>query len=148
MHATFAAAPQPAAAVALRTLPRDIADFTGRGSELMRLLRVDAASSGAVAIHAIDGMPGIGKTALVTHAAHILADRYPDGQLFVDLHAHTPGRQPAEPKEVLATLLICLGVAPKDVPDSLLCRFFHTGRQPTSSFDDHVHKLNGDTAHL
>ncbi|UZJ33175.1 hypothetical protein [Streptomyces endophytica] len=42
-------------------------------------------------------MPGVGKTALVTHAAHQLANHYPDGQLFVDLHAHTAGQPPLPP---------------------------------------------------
>ncbi|MFI0931783.1 ATP-binding protein [Streptomyces sp. NPDC021019] len=119
MHATFAAPPPPDAVVALRTLPRDIAAFTGRDSELLRIMRADTVSSGALTIHAIDGMPGVGKTALVTRTAHILADRYPDGQLFVDLHAHTPGRQPADPHGVLTTLLVGLGIAPKDVPGNL-----------------------------
>lgn len=119
LHATFAAPSPPEAVVALRTLPRDIADFTGRDNELLRILRADTAPSGTLTIHAIDGMPGVGKTALVTRAAHILADRYPDGQLFVDLHAHTPGRQPAHPQDVLTTLLVGLGIAPKDVPGSL-----------------------------
>jgi predicted ATPase len=38
----------------------------------------------------------VGKTALVTRAAHLLADAFPDGQLFVDLHSHTPSLQPAD----------------------------------------------------
>ncbi|MET9972435.1 AfsR family transcriptional regulator, partial [Streptomyces sp. NPDC006356] len=122
------AAPPPAAAV-LRTLPRDTADFTGREGELRELLREETAessglsgSSGTVPVHAVHGMPGVGKTALVTRAAHLLAERYSDGQLFVDLHAHTPGREPVRPEEVLATLLLGLGVAPRDVPDGVDAR--------------------------
>jgi Domain of unknown function (DUF4062) len=79
------------------TLPADLAVFVGRDKELDRIgAVVDAArAGGVVAIHAIDGMPGIGKTALTVHVAHRLAARFPDGRLFVDLHAHTPGQAPA-----------------------------------------------------
>jgi hypothetical protein len=58
----------------------------------------------------------VGKTALVTRAAHLLADAFPDGQLFVDLHSHTPSLQPADPGEVLADLLTCTGMSPREIP--------------------------------
>ncbi|MER7878384.1 tetratricopeptide repeat protein, partial [Streptomyces solisilvae] len=110
----------PAAAKALHTLPRDVAAFTGREDELHRLLTTtENDSAQIVAIHTVDGMPGVGKTALVTHAAHRLAERYPDGQLFVDLHAHTAGQNPADPSGILATLLISVGISPQDLPDTL-----------------------------
>ena len=60
-------------------------------------------------ISAIDGMAGIGKTTLALRAAHQLAGRYPDGQLFVDLHGHTEGRDPVEPAGALASLLVLAG---------------------------------------
>jgi KaiC/GvpD/RAD55 family RecA-like ATPase len=41
-----------------------------------------------VGIHAIDGMAGIGKTTFAVHAAHQLADSFPDGQFFLPLHTH------------------------------------------------------------
>ena len=69
-----------------------------------------AASGGVVGIHAIDGMAGIGKTTLAVHAAHQLAERFPDGQFFLPLHAHTPGQRPVEPAEALASLLLTAGV--------------------------------------
>jgi hypothetical protein len=76
---------------ATRTLPRDIASFTGRQPELREL--TDAASGamepgGVVAIHAIGGMAGVGKRALAVHAAHRLAPRFPAGQIFLPLHGH------------------------------------------------------------
>ncbi|KUL64747.1 hypothetical protein ADL28_08650 [Streptomyces violaceusniger] len=117
---THQAPPRPAPAALHSTLPRDIAAFTGREGELHRLLR--AAEEGhapVISIHTVDGMAGVGKTALVTHAAHQLAKRYPDGHRFVDLHAHTAGQPPAAPSDVLATLLISIGISPQNLPDTL-----------------------------
>ncbi|MFI5777097.1 ATP-binding protein [Nocardia sp. NPDC051570] len=102
-------------------LRRDIHTFVGRDSEVQRIL--DAAGPGrVVSIHTVDGMPGIGKTALVTRAAHLLADRFPDGRFFVELNTHTPGQVPTDPADVLATLLTHLGIAPSHIPDSLDAR--------------------------
>jgi tetratricopeptide (TPR) repeat protein len=103
------------------TLPRGVAAFTGRDAEL-RQLRDVAESPGLVAIHSISGMPGVGKTALATHTAHLLGDRFPDGQLFVPLHAHTPGRQPADPGLVLTDLLIATGMPAQQIPSGLDAR--------------------------
>nr|BFE84375.1 hypothetical protein GCM10020093_069760 [Planobispora longispora] len=55
-------------------------------------------------------MAGIGKTTLAVHAAHRLAGRYPDGQLFLDLQAHTAGREPVDSSAALEALLRQLGV--------------------------------------
>ncbi|MEV6279098.1 tetratricopeptide repeat protein [Nocardia sp. NPDC051832] len=105
---------------AMRTaLHRDVFTLIGRDAELAQIL--DATESGAP-IYTIDGMPGVGKTALATRAAHLLADRYPDGRYFVELHAHTPGRSVADPADVLAGLLIGIGVDTRYVPDSLQAR--------------------------
>ncbi|MGV9855681.1 ATP-binding protein [Streptomyces sp. NPDC003442] len=117
---THQAPPRPAPAALHSTLPRDIAAFTGREGELHRLLRAaEAGRAPVISIHTVDGMAGVGKTALVTHAAHQLAKRYPDGHRFVDLHAHTAGQPPADPADVLATLLISIGISPQNLPDSL-----------------------------
>ena len=56
-----------------------------------------AAGGGVVSVHAIGGMGGIGKTTFAVHAAHQLAGRFPDGQFFLPLHAHTPGQRPVDP---------------------------------------------------
>jgi tetratricopeptide (TPR) repeat protein len=113
------------AAVALHTLPRDVTSFTGRNHELEQLMQAvtgRAATGSVVGIHAIDGMAGIGKTAFAVHAAHQLAPRFPDGQIFLRLHAHTPGQRPVDPAEALATLLLTSGIAPPQIPTSLEAR--------------------------
>jgi NB-ARC domain len=112
-------------AVALRTLPRDTAAFTGRTRELDRLVaavRETATAGGVIGIHAVDGMAGIGKTAFAVHAAHQLAARFPDGQIFLRLHAHTAGQRPVDPAEALATLLLSTGVAPQQILPGLEAR--------------------------
>jgi tetratricopeptide (TPR) repeat protein len=69
----------------LHQLPADIADFAGRGAQMEKLLDVLSAPGGHIAISAIDGMAGLGKTALAVHVAHRLTARYPDGQIVVDM---------------------------------------------------------------
>jgi tetratricopeptide (TPR) repeat protein/transcriptional regulator with XRE-family HTH domain len=107
------------AAAATRALPRDIAAFTGRQAELGQLmgtLAATAAGGGVVGVHAVDGMAGIGKTTFAVHAAHRLAGAFPDGQFFLPLHAHTPGRAPVGPGDALASLLLTAGVPAGQIP--------------------------------
>ncbi|HWD82914.1 MAG TPA: helix-turn-helix domain-containing protein, partial [Kribbella sp.] len=99
-------------------LPHDVTAFTGRHAEL-DLLR-DAAHRTSVV--AIDGMGGVGKTALAVRAAHLLTGDYPDGQMYLDLHGFTPGREPVEPGEALRVLLTVLGLPPARIPDGLVER--------------------------
>jgi len=104
------------------SLPPDTAAFTGREEELHRITAsvTDAAGAGSVvAIHAIDGMPGVGKTTLAVHAAHALRHRFPDRQLFINLHAHTPGQDPLTPEAALAALLTATGVEARSLPGDL-----------------------------
>ena len=109
-------------AAATRTLPRDIASFTGRRHELAELADAAAGSGEVVSIHAIGGMAGIGKTAFAVHAAHRLAGRFPGGQIFLPLHGHTPGHQPVSPADALASLLLTVGVPAGQIPADLEAR--------------------------
>ncbi|HUR07593.1 MAG TPA: tetratricopeptide repeat protein, partial [Nonomuraea sp.] len=99
-------------------VPYDIPDFAGRTNELDRI----AGLGSGLTILTIDGMAGIGKTALAIHAAHRLSDRYPDGQLFVDLQAHTAGHEPIEAGAALETLTRQLGVPAERIPASVTAR--------------------------
>ena len=110
------------AAAATRTLPRDIASFTGRQQELQELVDAATGPGGVVGIHAIGGMAGIGKTAFAVHAAHRLAERFPAGQIFLPLHGHTPGQQPVDPGDALASLLLTLGVPAGQIPPGVEAR--------------------------
>lgn len=105
-----------------RFLPRDLPDFSGRDTELGQLMAAAEGSEGGIGMVAVDGVGGSGKTTLVVHAAHLLAARYPDGQIFVDLHGFTPGRRPVEPVEALGILLGALGVSVDGQPDDLVGR--------------------------
>src|SRR5579863_1861285 len=104
------------------SLPPDAASFTGRDEELGLIMAEVTGSTGVagvVASHAIDGMPGVGKTALAVHVAHRLRDRFPDRQLFIDLHGHTPGQDPVSAEMALAGLLTATGVDTRYLPDGV-----------------------------
>jgi tetratricopeptide (TPR) repeat protein len=111
-------------AAATRTLPRDIASFTGREPELRQLMAAVAAApaDGVVGVHAIGGMAGVGKTAFAVHAAHQLAARFPDGQVFLPLHGHTLGQPPDPPEDALARLLQISGITAGHIPPELEAR--------------------------
>jgi DNA-binding SARP family transcriptional activator/Tfp pilus assembly protein PilF len=116
-------APVATATTGRNDLPGDLADFTGRAAEVRQVLAdiPDAGDGSAtpVVIQAIDGMAGVGKTALAVHLAHLLADRYPDAQLFIDLQGHAADRPATDPMTVLDTLLRALGVPGDRIPTDL-----------------------------
>jgi len=134
------------AASATRTLPRDIASFTGREREFGLLIggaTAASASAGVVSIHAIGGMAGVGKTAFAVRAAHQLASKFPDGQIFLPLHGHTPGQRPVDPSDALASLLLTAGVAAAQIPPdaqarSALWRDHLAGKRVLLVLDDAV----------
>jgi tetratricopeptide (TPR) repeat protein/transcriptional regulator with XRE-family HTH domain len=100
---------------ATRTLPRDVAAFTGRGAEMRKV----AGTGGAGGVFVISGMPGIGKSAFAIHAAHELAGWFPDGQLFLRLFGHTPDQRPASPASALESLLLMTGLDGSQIPEKL-----------------------------
>jgi DNA-binding SARP family transcriptional activator len=104
-------------------LPTDLSTFTGRATELDQLLALRPAdgqhTSTAVVV---GGLAGIGKSALAVHAAHRLAEYYPDGQLFVDLHGHTEGMNPVSPAQALKQMLHALDVPDKQIPREIEAR--------------------------
>ncbi|MEU6572249.1 BTAD domain-containing putative transcriptional regulator [Streptomyces sp. NPDC046805] len=100
-----------------KELPHVSTAFIGRAGESSVLLKLlERGGEGQVAIAAIDGTSGVGKSALAIHTAHRLADRFPDGQFYVDLHGATVGLTPLEPHEVLGRFLSTLGVPGVAVP--------------------------------
>ncbi|MFV2118851.1 NB-ARC domain-containing protein [Streptomyces sp. Act-28] len=115
---------QPHLPVVPSQLPSGVPAFIGRSTELERILslrpdpRTDQ-DAAAVAIGVIDGMAGVGKTALAVHAAHRLAPAFPDGQLFVDLHGYTQGVDPVDPATALASMLRALGIPNERIPSRL-----------------------------
>ncbi|MFI6208157.1 BTAD domain-containing putative transcriptional regulator [Streptomyces sp. NPDC051041] len=112
-----APSPAPAApAVRPAQLPADLPGFTGRGEALRQAAALAASGDGALRVLAVDGMPGVGKTALAVHFAHRVARDFPDGQLYADLRGFTSDGGPADPGDVLAGFLDALGVARHRIP--------------------------------
>lgn len=117
--------PAPQAAVAgvptPAQLPADLADFTGREAVVSDLIADFTATQKAGALRTapwmalISGMPGVGKTALAVHVAHLVRERFGGGQLFADLRASSSS--PRDPAEVLLSFLRSLGMAENQIPD-------------------------------
>jgi DNA-binding SARP family transcriptional activator/tetratricopeptide (TPR) repeat protein len=111
----------PHGGVAPRQLPAPPSPFVGRREELDRLdTALDTSGrAAAVVISALAGAGGIGKTWLALHWAHRNADRFPDGQLFVDLRGFSPDSEPLNPAIAVRGFLDALGVAPDRLPADL-----------------------------
>jgi DNA-binding SARP family transcriptional activator/tetratricopeptide (TPR) repeat protein len=98
------------------TLPPEAAEFVGRHEELGLLTGEDGSIPG---IAVIEGMPGVGKTALAVHAARLVSGQYPDGTLYLNLHSHDPGSPALDPAEALYRLLQMLSVPVAQIPDTI-----------------------------
>ena len=110
--------PRATASVRPRQLPPDTASFAGREQELAQLVRLlgEATADGPTVIVAINGLAGVGKSALAVRAAHRLSAHFPDGQLYIDLQGSTAGVAPRRPGEVLGRFLRALGVDGRQLP--------------------------------
>jgi DNA-binding SARP family transcriptional activator len=108
----------PVAPVRPAQLPATVPDFTGRTAFVTELSEVLASADGRVmAVSALAGIGGVGKTTLAVHVAHQARGAFPDGQLYVDLQG--AGSRAAEPETVLGSFLRALGTADSAIPDSL-----------------------------
>ncbi|MFG2829884.1 BTAD domain-containing putative transcriptional regulator [Streptomyces sp. NPDC048434] len=112
--------PDSADQVAVRPqqLPATVADFTGRTAFVAELGEQLATAEGSVmAVSALTGIGGVGKTTLAVHVAHAAREHFPDGQLYVDLQG--AGHTPSEPEAVLGAFLRSLGTPDSSIPDGL-----------------------------
>jgi len=133
----LAAPPQtpPAEEALPGRLPGDLADFVGREALVRRVVELIASEDPgtAVPIVTLSGPPGVGKTSLAVHVAHLLRDRFPDGRLYVDLRGYGLGPTTTT-VDVLSRFLRALGVPPQQIPleaeeQSTLFRSLLTGRR-------------------
>ncbi|WP_329241263.1 tetratricopeptide repeat protein [Streptomyces sp. NBC_01478] len=121
-------------------LPPALPVFVGREAELVRLHALldeteaetvphsgartdpDTATLPPTVISAIGGLAGVGKTTLALHLAHDVADRFPGGQLYVNLRGFAPAAGPTHPQDALRGFLEALGVPAARIPEGLDAR--------------------------
>ncbi len=118
LEASLPSAERPSGRVP-RQLPPDLAVFRGRARALETvegLASEITERGGHPVLVAIGGMAGVGKTAFAVHGAHQVADRFPDGQLYVNLRGFEDAAPPLDPAEALGGFLTALGVSDKDLP--------------------------------
>jgi DNA-binding SARP family transcriptional activator/Flp pilus assembly protein TadD len=121
-------------------LPATVADFTGRSAFVKELTEQLGSAEGRImAVSAVAGIGGVGKTTLAVHVAQAAREYFPDGQLYVDLLGQGP--RPAAPEAVLGAFLRALGTADAAIPESLeeraaLYRSMLAGRRVLALLDN------------
>ncbi|MFE9687070.1 BTAD domain-containing putative transcriptional regulator [Streptomyces sp. NPDC006285] len=116
---SVAAAAPPTQPLRPAQLPADLPAFTGRHSELDQaraLLPTGDDRAESMTISVVSGMAGVGKTTLAVHLAHEIADRFPDGQLFINLRGFESTGSIMRPEEAIRIFLDALGVPPQKIP--------------------------------
>ncbi len=98
------------------TLPPETMEFVGRSGELGLLTQAHGDTPG---VSVIEGMAGVGKTALALHAARVVSGQYPDGLFYLNLHTHDPGRPALDAAEALYRLLRMLTAPAAQIPDAI-----------------------------
>ncbi|HZM82375.1 MAG TPA: BTAD domain-containing putative transcriptional regulator [Candidatus Limnocylindrales bacterium] len=119
---TIVKAPATVAPTVPAQLPPSLPGFTGRETELARLDALIAAEHESIVIAAISGTAGVGKTTLAVHWAYLAAQRFPDGQLHVDLHGFGSSGEAAHPADVLRGFLQAFGVPAERIPGGIDAR--------------------------
>ncbi|GAA4530062.1 AfsR/SARP family transcriptional regulator [Amycolatopsis samaneae] len=113
-----AGADRPRHGAVPRQLPFDVASFAGRDAELAALDGFLGAGREDGGIVVIEGTAGVGKTSLAVHWSHRVADRFPGGQLFLDLRGHS-AETPVTLQAALAGFLRAVGVSPESLPSTV-----------------------------
>jgi DNA-binding SARP family transcriptional activator len=115
--------PEPGTVIepSARLSPVTVSDFWGRRGALQQIEQVlhEVREGAPSPVVTIDGMAGVGKTALAVHAAHVFSHNLFDLRLFLDLRAHSPHRQPVDQSTALQKLLIASGLTASQVPEGL-----------------------------
>ncbi|MFE5621675.1 BTAD domain-containing putative transcriptional regulator [Streptomyces virginiae] len=108
----------PIAAVVPAQLPPSIADFTGRADQVGRIREtLTTGDKESLALVALSGKGGVGKSTLAVQAARRVAEQFPDGQLYIRLR--TADTRPLDPLVALKRFLRALGVGEEGIPDDL-----------------------------
>jgi tetratricopeptide (TPR) repeat protein/transcriptional regulator with XRE-family HTH domain len=104
-----------------RQLPASPRNFVGRTAELRLLDSLLGTTAGEVnaAVTLVSGTAGVGKTSLVLHWAHQASDRFPDGQLYVNLRGFDPTGLPVTPAAAIRDFLSAFQVPAEQIPTSL-----------------------------